>query len=60
MASKKVLKLAIQQLQIKNKNLQEKKKNAISKAEKMQIDKQIASNNSMILDYEFRYEQEND
>lgn len=60
MASKKILKLAIQQLQIKNKQLKEQQKNATSKAEKMQINKQIASNNSMILDYEFRYEQEND
>lgn len=54
MASKKVLEEAINKLKFNTNILLEKRKNSTTKKQVKDIDKQIAQNNSMILDYQFR------
>ena len=54
MATKNVLKKAINQLKINSKILREKKEKCVSQKEIEEINKQLSQNESMILDYEFR------
>lgn len=54
MASQKVLKEAIKKLTFNTKVLKEKRKTCATKTQVEEIDKQIAQNESMILDYKFR------
>lgn len=54
MAKESVLKEAINKLQYNTMVLKEKRTKCSSKKEVNEIDKQIAQNDSMILDYEYR------
>ena len=54
MAKESVLKEAIKKLQYNNNVLKSKRTRCSSKKEVDEIDKLLAQNNSMILDYEYR------
>ena len=58
MATKNVLQEAISKLHYNTNILLEKRKVCSSKEEVAEIDKAIAQNNSMILDYEYRIKHE--
>lgn len=58
MATKNVLQEAISKLHYNTNALLEKRKVCSSKKEVAEIDKAIAQNNSMILDYEYRIKYE--
>ena len=60
MASKNVLREAINKLEAANMTLREKLHETSDKGKKNTIEKEMAKNQAMILDYNFRLEQEND
>lgn len=60
MVNKNVLKSAIEILTNTNKSLSDKLKTASSKKEKEKIKNEMARNQSMILDYNFRLNTENE
>ena len=58
MAKESVLREAIKKLQYNNNVLYEKRAKCANKQQVNEIDKQIAKNDSMILDYEYRIKKE--
>lgn len=54
MATEGVLKEAIKKLQFNNLVLKDKRTKCSTKKQVEEIDKQLAQNNSMIMDYEYR------
>lgn len=58
MATTRVLKEAIKKLKYNNLVLKEKRTKCSNKQQVEEIDKQLAQNESMILDYEFRIKKE--
>lgn len=60
MVNKNVLKSAIEILTNTNKSLSDKLKTASNKKEKEKIKNEMARNQSMILDYNFRLNKENE